>query len=234
MSDERTERADRTEELPQVPEAARVRPPAAQSPVASVNPPSVNPPSVNPLSAKPPAANSPSAYQAAPNPAKEAGPEAKKAPETPPKQVAQAKLEMRERLPALEDDADVGVEKNQIVTRDGKPDLAFNGVLVASAAPEHTVEDHWWEYRIYRTQGGKHVFSKIDRTIYEGEDDAYTAEVFDPSPSSVPSQLLRSARELARSRPVTWQEAAAAFYGYGPIAKALYRKLDSSFEEQIE
>lgn len=35
-------------------------------------------------------------------------------------------------------------------------------------------------------------------------------------------------RELARSRPVTWQEAAAAFYGYGPIAKTLYRKLDSS------
>jgi hypothetical protein len=65
------------------------------------------------------------------------------------------------------------------------------------------------------------------------EQDAHEAEVFDPSPSSVPSQLLRSARELTRSRPLTWIDAAAAFFGYDPLAKALYRKLSGQFEEHI-
>ncbi len=60
-----------------------------------------------------------------------------------------------------------------------------------------------------------------------------TGEVFDPSPSSVPSQLLRSARELARSRPLTWMDAAVAFFGYDPLAKTLYRNLSGQFEEHI-
>ena len=70
------------------------------------------------------------------------------------------------------------------------------------------------------------------RTVQD-EGDTHEAEVFDPSPSSVPSQLLRSARELARSRPLTWMDAATAFFGYDPLAKALYRKLSVRFEEQI-
>jgi hypothetical protein len=49
----------------------------------------------------------------------------------------------------------------------------------------------------------------------------------------VPSQLLRSARDLARSHPMTWMDAAAAFFGYDPLAKALYRKLSGQFEEHI-
>jgi hypothetical protein len=49
----------------------------------------------------------------------------------------------------------------------------------------------------------------------------------------VPSQLLRSARDLARSRPLTWMDAAVAFFGYDPLAKDLYRKLGSQFEEHI-
>ena len=207
---------ERTEELPELQQQGRAREPDAQPPAA---------PSANRAPPEPKAAEQKTGE-------KETG--EKETPERPPKQVAEEKRARRERLPGLEDDADVGVEKKQVVTRDGKADLAFTGMLVASAAPEHTIEDHWWEYRVYLTSGGKHVFSKVDRTLYEGEDDAWTAEVFDPSPSSVPSQLLRSARELARSKPVTWQEAAVAFYGYGPIAKALYRKLDGPFEEQIE
>ncbi len=203
---------ERTEELPELQQQGRAREPEGRGPSR-------------------PAADAATAPEAK---AAEQKTGEKKASERPPKQIAEEKLARRERLPGLEDDADVGVEKKQVVTRDGKADLAFTGMLVASSAPEHTIEDHWWEYRVYLTNGGKHVFSKVDRTIYEGEDDAWSAEVFDPSPSSVPSQLLRSARELARSKPVTWQEAAVAFYGYGPIAKALYRKLDGPFEEQIE
>jgi hypothetical protein len=141
---------------------------------------------------------------------------------------------MQSRLPVLDDDNDVGVQKEQIVTRDGKADLAFTGTLVASAAPPSAPNGHWQEYRIYETNGGKHVFSKVTRSVFAEEQDTHEAEVFDPSPSSVPSQLLRSARDLTRSRPLTWRDAAAAFFGYDPLAKALYRKLSGhQFEEHI-
>jgi hypothetical protein len=156
-----------------------------------------------------------------------------KKPEPAPKEVSVAKIKMRSRLPALEDDAEGGVQKEQIVTRDGKADLAFTGTLLASAAPACAPKGHWEEYRIYQTTGAKHVFSKVTRSIYLEEEDVYEAEVFDPTPSSVPSQLLRGAREIARARPITWMDAAVAFFGYDPLAKVLYRKLSVRFEEQI-
>ncbi len=148
-------------------------------------------------------------------------------------ELSMAKIRMQSRLPALEDDADVGVQKEHIVTRDGKADLRFTGVLLASAAPTSAPKGRWLEYRIYQTTGEKHVFSRITRTTLEGQDDTHEAEVFDPAPSSVPSQLMRSAREIARARPLTWMDAAVAFFGYDPLAKALYRKLSVRFEEQI-
>lgn len=149
------------------------------------------------------------------------------------KEVSEAKVNMQSRLPVLDDDPDVGVEKQQIVVRDGKADLAFTGTLLASAAPSAAPKGQWQEYRIYQTNAGKHVFSKMTRSVFADEQDTHEAEVFDPSPSSVPSQLLRSARELARSRPLTWMDAAAAFFGYDPLAKVLYRKLGGQFEEHI-
>jgi hypothetical protein len=156
-----------------------------------------------------------------------------KAPQSRGKEVSEAKVRRQSRLPALDDDNDVGVQKEQIVTRDGKADLGFTGALLASAAPASAPRGRWQEYRIYQTNGGKHVFSKVTRTVFVDEDDAYEAEVFDPAPSSVPSQLLRSAREIARSRPLTWMDGAIAFFGYDPLAKVLYRKLSGGFEEQI-
>jgi hypothetical protein len=152
---------------------------------------------------------------------------------SPRKEVSEDKVKMQSRLPALDDDPDVGVQKEQIVIRDGKADLAFTGKLLASEAPHSAPKGQWQEYRIYETDGGKHVFSKVTRSIFAEQPDAHEAEVFDPSPSSVPSQLLRSARELARSRPLTWTDATVAFFGYDPLAKALYRKLGSQFEEHI-
>jgi hypothetical protein len=146
------------------------------------------------------------------------------------KQVSEPKVKMQSRLPTLEDDTDVGVQKEQIVIRDGKADLAFTGTLLASAAPTSAPNGKWQEYRIYQTDGGKHVFSKVTRSVFAEE---HEAEVFDPSPASVPSQLLRSARELARSRPLTWMDAATAFFAYGPLSKVLYRKLGGQFEEHI-
>ncbi|MGA2189352.1 MAG: hypothetical protein ABSH33_12540 [Steroidobacteraceae bacterium] len=152
---------------------------------------------------------------------------------SPRKEVSEAKIKMQGRLPALDDDADVGVRKDHIVIRDGKADLAFAGTLLASAAPPSAPTGQWHEYRIYETSGGKHVFSKVTRSVYAEQPDTHEADVFDPSPSSVPSQLLRSARDLARSRPMTWMDAAVAFFGYDPLAKALYRKLSGQFEEHI-
>ena len=54
---------------------------------------------------------------------------------SPTSEVSRSKIRMQGSLPALDDDADVGVQKEHIVTRDGKADLRFNGVLLASAAP---------------------------------------------------------------------------------------------------
>ncbi len=115
----------------------------------------------------------------------------------------------------------------------GKTDLLFIGTLLASAAPTFAPKGRWQEYRVYQTSGGKHVFSKVARTITEGQDDTHEADVFDPTPASVPSQLIRSAREIARNKPLTWMDAAVAFFGYDPLSKALYRKLSARFEEQI-
>ena len=152
---------------------------------------------------------------------------------SPRKEVSEAKANMQSRLPVLDDDTAVGVQKEQIVIRDGKADLAFTGTLLASAAPSSAPKGQWQEYRIYETNGGKHVFSKVTRSVFTEDQDIHEADVFDPSPSSVPSQLLRGARDLARSRPLTWMDAAVAFFGYDPLAKALYRKLSGQFEEHI-
>jgi hypothetical protein len=153
--------------------------------------------------------------------------------DSPRKPVSEAKVKMQSRLPALQDDADVGVQKEQIVIRDGKADLAFTGTLLASAAPSSAPKGQWREYRIYETSGGKHVFSKLTRSVFAEDQDTHEAEVFDPSPASMPSQLLRGARDLTRSRPLTWTDAAVAFFGYDPLAKVLYRKLSGQFEEHI-
>jgi len=149
------------------------------------------------------------------------------------KAVSEAKLKSQSRLPALDDDADVGVQKAQLVTRDGKADLAFTGTLLAAAASPSAVEGKWQEFRIYQTDAGKHVFSKVSRTVLADQQDTHEAEVFDPAPDSVPSKLLMSARDLTHSRPMTWEDAAVAFFGYDPLAKSLYRKLSGQFEEHI-
>jgi hypothetical protein len=150
-----------------------------------------------------------------------------------PPPLNEVNVKLRERLPALADDAEVGVQKEHVVTRDGKPDLAFAGTLLASAAPAAAPKGEWQEYRIYATSAGKHVFSKVGRNVNAEQEDTYAAEVFDPAPSSTTSKLLKSARDLTHSRELTWTDAAADFFGYDPLAKALYRKLGGQFEEQI-
>jgi hypothetical protein len=77
------------------------------------------------------------------------------------------------------------------------------------------------------------VFSKTKRSIFADEPNRHEAEIYDPEPSSVPSQLLRSARDLTRSRPMDWTDAAVHFFGYTPLAKRLYRKMGDRFNEHV-
>ena len=150
-----------------------------------------------------------------------------------PKKVSEAKAKLQSRLPSLDDYEDIGVQKEHIVVRDGKPDLAFSGTLLASAAPPVATKGHWDELRAYQTSAGKHVFSKIKRTVYVEEHDECQAEVFDPAPTSTTAQILRSAHDLTHSKPKTWKDAAVDFFGYEPLAKELYRKLGDQFEERV-
>lgn len=166
------------------------------------------------------------------NPKSEPGKDKAAATAAPPRPVSEAKVKMKDRLPALTDDGEIGKEKEQTVAREGKADLGFTGTLLGSAASS-APKGEWQELRIYSTSSGKHVFSRVTRTIYADENDKHEADVYDPSPSSVPSQLLRSAREMTRSKPMTWMDGAVAFFGYDPLAKVLYRKLSVEFEEQI-
>jgi hypothetical protein len=150
-----------------------------------------------------------------------------------PKKVSEAKAKLQGRLPSLDDHEDIGVQKEYIVVRDGKPDLVFNGTLLASAAPDVSIKGRWDEFRVYQTSAGKHIFSKMNRTIYAEELDTCEAEVFDPDPKSAAGQLLRSAHDLTHSKPKTWKDAAVSFFGYEPLAKELYRKLGEEFEERV-
>jgi hypothetical protein len=150
-----------------------------------------------------------------------------------PKKVSEARVKLQSRLPSLDDSESIGVQKEHIVVRDGKPDLVFNGTLLASAAPDVAIKGRWDEFRVYQTSAGKHVFSKMNRTIYVEEQDTCEAEVFDPDPKSPAAQLLRSAHDFTHSKPKTWKDAAVSFFGFEPLAKELYRKLGDEFEERV-
>src|ERR1700722_8321955 len=71
----------------------------------------------------------------------------------PPAEVSMSKAKLQDHLPALDDDADIGVQKEHIVTRDGKADLRFTGVLLASAAPASAPEGHWRDNRLCQNDG---------------------------------------------------------------------------------
>jgi len=153
--------------------------------------------------------------------------------EPPRKELSPANVAMQNQLPGLIDDAKIGVESAYVITRDGKADLSFVGTLLASAAPESAPQGQWSEYRVYTTNGGKYVFSKITRHVNADQPDQHDAEVFDPAPASMPAKLLRSAHDLTHTQHLTWTDAAVKFFGFDPLAKILYRKFGGQFEERI-
>jgi len=123
------------------------------------------------------------------------------------------------RLPKLDDDDEIGVEKDHVVTRDDKADLKFRGTLLASIASSAAPRGRWREFRVYKTVAGNYVYSDIGRSVLDGERDKFRAEVVNLN--------------VTHYVPMTWQEQAINFFGFDPLAKDLYRKLGVEFEEKI-
>lgn len=133
-----------------------------------------------------------------------------------------ATMEMLGKLPALDDDLDVNQFLEHDVPRDNERNLKFQGVLLGSAAPARDIEGRWMELRIYKTAGGKYVFSRIGRSINPDERDKAEAEIFDPNAPW---------RKVGDSG---WQDAAQQFFRYSELAKQLYRKLELDASERID
>lgn len=131
-------------------------------------------------------------------------------------------------LPALADDTDVDVEKKHLVQRDGEPDLKFTGKLIASAAPPSREQERWREYRVYRTNGGNYIFSRIGRSLVDREVDRFEAQIFEPA--TCPITLKDSS---GVDREYTWQDAAMDYFKFDSTAKALYQKLKVDAEDCI-
>ena len=132
---------------------------------------------------------------------------------------AMATVEMLARLPALDDDDQVGVEREHVVPRDGQANLRFRGTLLAAVAPDRDRDGRWNEYRVYYTSGGKHVFSKVGRSVLDDERDRFSAEVYD-------SKLYGSPRG--------WQGGCVDYFRYDELAKKLYHQLSIDADETIE
>lgn len=129
---------------------------------------------------------------------------------------------MLNRLPALDDDAFIGVEMEHIVQRDGEADLKFVGTLLASAAPDFRDQDRWREYRVYKTVGGRYVFSKIGRSIRNDEQDRFEASTWEEGKPD--KQWQR--KDL--------KDALTGFFKWDQLAKQLYAKLSVDTAERLE
>jgi hypothetical protein len=140
-----------------------------------------------------------------------------------------ANLEMLNRLPALDDDDNVGKVMDHVIERDNQPNLKFHGALLASAAPDYRGQERWREYRVYKTGGGKYVFTRIGRSVIDGERDKFEAEVWKPD-TSVKRWDSSNSEFIA----LTLKDAAADYFKFDQLAKLLYSKLKLDTTEQVD
>jgi hypothetical protein len=145
-----------------------------------------------------------------------------------------ATTEMLGRLPALDDDADIGVEKEYIVQRDGAADLKFVGTLLASAAPNNDGQGRWREYRVYHTVGGSYVFSKIGRSVLADERDRFEADMWAKEGVVTRSSETILGPVTHTSTAKTLTHALTNFFKFDPLAKQLYAKLNIDTTERID
>jgi hypothetical protein len=147
---------------------------------------------------------------------------------------AMADQAMAEALPALSDDDLVGVETDHVVIRDGLPDLKFRGTLLASVAPDYPIRDRWRELRVYKTAGGKKVFSEVGRSLLSGERDKFEARVFDPNNRYTGMPFPPSVYESDAQREAAERKQMVDFFQFSELAKKLYAKLGAETGEVIE
>lgn len=99
------------------------------------------------------------------------------------------------------------------VARDDDRDLKFTGELVASASSRTTdgpTSNRWVELKLYRTQGGKLVCSRVGRTRWANETDRHNAAVCDSEAEAI------------------------EFFGHSDIAKYIYHDAGWDTTEKIE
>jgi hypothetical protein len=117
-----------------------------------------------------------------------------------------------------------------VVERDGQPDLRFTGTRLGEVSDKDSPrspgeEGRWHELALYRTQSGKYVCAKIARSTVEGERDRHEAKVVDPAEATNVS--WRGTDDFVR-------DSIVGFFGFQPLAKALYRAAGVDAAEQID
>jgi len=63
------------------------------------------------------------------------------------------------------------------VSRDGLPPISFTGELIGTGcnrSHQGPTQNRWTEVNIYRTKGGRYVWSLVHNTIWQGESDSYS------------------------------------------------------------
>lgn len=103
------------------------------------------------------------------------------------------------------------------IRRDDEKDLRFTGELIASAAssPDQAMGSSfegtgvWREFALYRTEAGRYVGSKVNRTQWQGSRDEYQADYAD-----TPEELYN-------------------FFGGDWLAKELYESAEIDIVEDI-
>jgi hypothetical protein len=65
------------------------------------------------------------------------------------------------------------------LTRTGNRPLSFDGALISISSSREHESSRWHELALYRTSAGKWVLSVVFRTLWQGEHDHHSAEIFD-------------------------------------------------------
>lgn len=105
------------------------------------------------------------------------------------------------------------------VSRDGESDIKFSGVLMSSVAssPDRSSGSsysgsvgRWTMLKLYRTEAGKMICSRVENTQWQGERDSYAGAV------------------------CCNESEVCEFFGYGWLAKELYEDAGIDAAEVID
>lgn len=66
-----------------------------------------------------------------------------------------------------------------VVERDGRADLKFKGVLLASTTNKDNNSSRWVNCAVYKTAGGSFVYGEISVTTWQNEHNTHSGEKFD-------------------------------------------------------